>query len=378
MTKLVSANTVYVFIFLALFPFGQLIRIGIVHPVDVVAGLAAVYTLYARLPVPSFFKYIKNFLLVACFSWIVGLFMFQQVPVLYGLLYLVRLTAYAFFLIYVWNFVKTQKANPLLLNSLLAVSVISAVLGWIQFAVFPDIKPLFIWGWDMHLYRLVGTFFDPGYLGLIIVFGLIVSMYRYIDTRSKKHLVIITFLLVSLAFTYSRASYLAFVVALSVIAIQKHVIKQALVLLLSLVLLILVLPTARNHSVELFRSFSAVARVENYKSTVQIFQKSPLFGVGYDNLCIAYQKYIGYQKLSSHACSGSDSSLLFILATTGVAGLMVLLHGASQVYLGLKRSSNSVILTTCLASLVVHSLFSNSLVYPWILGWMAILLALSV
>jgi O-antigen ligase len=121
-----------------------------------------------------------------------------------------------------------------------------------------------------------------------------------------------------------------------------------------------------------------IARIDNYKRTIQIFKISPVFGVGYDNICLAKAKLDGSVNFFYHDCSGSDSSLLLILATTGVIGIMVFCFSAYKIVKSLKRNSYSVILSSSFAALLVHSLFSNSLFYPWILGYIVILLAISV
>ena len=69
-----------------------------------------------------------------------------------------------------------------------------------------------------------------------------------------KNILIIIFLIVSLAFTYSRSSYIAFFVGLLVTAYQKKFLKMALLLSACFMLLIFLLPTARNHSIELTRT----------------------------------------------------------------------------------------------------------------------------
>ena len=377
-TKGLNCQNVFIFLFLAVFPFGQVIRIGNLQPLDLIVGLAALYTVVKKLAPPKAYRYLGAFLLFALSSWIVSVFIFRQAEVLYGLLYLTRLTAYYFFGIYVWNFAKKWKdGKNLLTDSLLAVSVVSAILGWIQFFTVPDIKPFFSAGWDMHLFRLVGTFLDPTFLGLVIVFGLLASLVRLLETKSKKNLATFLFLLVSLAFTYSRASYLALLAGLIVIALHKNILKKIMIFVVILTPLLLLLPTSRNHSIELFRTFSAVAKIENYKTTLQIFSESPIFGVGYNNMCIAYQKYIGAQPFTSHACSGSDSSLLFILTTTGIAGFMAFVSSIGKIIKSLQKSFYLILLTSASAALLVHSLFSNSMFYPWIMGYMVILLTLN-
>jgi len=142
--------------------------------------------------------------------------------------------------------------------------------------------------------------------------------------------------------------------------------------------LLFLLPTSKNHSIELFRQFSALARIEDYKITLRIFSKSPVFGVGYNNMCIAYQKYIGVQPFSSHHCSGSDSSLLLVLTTTGIAGFIVFVYAIYNIAVFLKRDSRFQILASGFVALLVHSLFSNSMFYSWIMGYLIILLAITV
>lgn len=375
-TERLNLNNIFAFLFLAIFPFGQILRIGILQPIDIVVGIAAAYSIVKKLEVPEFFKHLRLFLLIAGISWIFSIFLFHQVTVLYGLLYLIRLVAYFYFGIFVWNFVKKNKNNgQLLLNSLLTLSVVSAILGWVQFFTFPDIKPFFVWGWDIHFLRLVGTFLDPTFLGLIIVFGLILSIYKCIDNWNLQNIFFTLFLLISLAFTYSRASYLSFIVAILTIIFFERRFKKLLILGIGLLLIAFALPTSRNHSIELFRTFSAIAKVENYQATLKIFSKSPVFGIGYDNVCIAYQKYIGAQDFSSHSCSGSDSSLLFILTTTGTVGLIIFIFSIWKIIKYLPRNRNFLILSSSFLALIVHSLFSNSMFYPWIMGWMVILLA---
>lgn len=361
--KRLTLQNIFIFLFLVIFPFGQIIRIQILHPLDIIAILGGSVALVLRYKKPIIFKFLENFLVVLIFGWIFSFFIFDSSGVLYGLLYLLRLAAYFYFFLYVYNFVhKSVQNKNLVVDSLLVVALVSALFGWIQFFWIPDIKPFFTYGWDEHLFRLVGTFFDPSYLGMIIVFGLMLAIER------KKKLAVI-FLFLSLAFTYSRASYLAFLVGAGYLAFVSGKLTKWFLTFAALVVVVMALPTSKNHSIEFTRTFSAVARIENYKTTLEIFKKSPIFGVGYNNLCLAYNKYVGYQSVSSHACSGSDSSIVFLLATSGLAGLFSFLLIVRVMW----RFTKSRLLKSSLLALFVHSLFSNSVFYPWILSFVLIL-----
>ncbi len=365
-TKRLTLQNIFIFLFFAIFPFGQIIRVGVLHPLDTVAFIGGFIALALNYKKPALFKFLENFLVVLFFGWIFSFFIFESTEILYGFLYLLRLAAYFYFFLYIYNFVKkSDKNKQLVLNSLLLISVVSAFFGWIQFFWVPDIKPFFTYGWDEHLFRLVGTFLDPTYLGLIIVFGLLLAIDKKIKT-------LFIFLFVSLAFTYSRASYLAFLAGAGYLAFASGKLGRWVLILASLIIIVLALPTSKNHSIEITRMFSVVARVENYKTTLGIFKESPIFGVGFNNLCLAYNRFVGYQSVSSHACSGSDSSILFLLATGGIAGLFSFLLIARVTW----RFTKSKVFRSVLVALIVHSLFSNSLFYPWILSFVLVLLAM--
>ena len=374
-SKKLNSDNIFIFLFLVLFPFGQIIRIGLLQPVDVVAGLGALFAIIGRYKEPAIFKHFKTFIFIAAFSWFFSVFFFRQIEVLYGLLYLIRLLAYFYFFIYVWNFAGQSKSNKnFLIGSLLMVSLVSAAFGWIQYFSFPTIKPFTVWGWDDHLFRLVGTFLDPGFLGIIIVFGLLTAIYLFFEKENKLYLAMALFLLVSLAFTYSRASYLAFFAGLFVAFSYFKKLKFFVSAVAVFMALIFVLPTSGNTILKITREFSVLARIDNYRETAVIFKTSPLFGVGYDNLCLARSKQIGYVNLNSHSCSGSDASLLFILATTGVSGLIVFVRLMLAIF---KSAGKTVIISSTLTALLVHSLFTNSFFYPWVLGYLAILFSLN-
>lgn len=358
--KRLSKENIFIFLFLLAFPFGQIIKVGNLNPIDAVVFFGAITAVVSGYKRPHIFTYFNNFIFVALATWIFSFFVFYSSSVIYGLFYLARLASYFYFLLYLLNFVSLNpKHKGILKNSLLAVSVTSAIFGWIQFFWIPDIKPFFTYGWDEHLFRLVGTFLDPTFLGLIIVLGLLIAF-------SKKKRLISLFLFVSLAFTYSRASYLALFVGLAYLAFVKKRILTFAVPFIALIIIALALPTSKNHSIEFFRTFSAIARVENYKTTLEIIKKSPIFGIGYNNMCLAYNKFVGYQSLSSHACSGSDSSVLLITATMGLSGLFSFLTLANILWKNLEDLTAKAMMI----SLATHSLFSNSLFYPWVLGFL--------
>jgi len=372
-------TSLIIFLALAIFSFGQIIKIGFLQPIDIVVGVGALWAILKKMSKPIYFRFVNLLLAVLIFSFIASIPIFASQNLIYGFLYLLRLAAYLYFYVLVWNFVRENNENrKVLLKSLLALSTISAIFGWIQYVFYPNIKAFTIWGWDDHYLRLTGTFLDPTFLGLIIAFGIFVSLYYYANTKKKYYILMILFLIISLAFTYSRASYLALFGGLLIYGITyKNYLKNILILVCGFMLLMLILPTSNNHILSFTRVFSAMNRIQNYKNTLLVFQKYPLFGVGYNNFCLGTQQIIGEGQFVSHACSGSDSSLLLILATTGVFGFVVFLYCLKNVFVSIRHSAYYILLATCSVALAVHSFFSNSLFYPWAMLYIVILFAVA-
>lgn len=373
--KKIGFDNIFIILFFIVFPFGQIIRIGVIHPLDVIVAMGALVSIVYRYQKPEVLKKINLFLFIASFSWLLSLLVFKSPEVFYGLLYLVRLWIYFYFAVYVWHFSQKEHQNKqFLIQSLLLVTVVSGFFGWLQYFWFPNLGSFLEWGWDEHYLRLTGTFLDPTFLGIILVLGLIISLNRFIETGLKKYeyLYIFIFLTISLLFTYSRASYLAFFAGLLYIAFRKGLMSKIVYIIFAFAFIVLLLPTSQNNVLKFTRQFSVLQRIENYKETIQIFKTSPVFGVGYNNICLAKSEKSGYFNYKSHACSGSDSSLLFVLATTGVLGIIVFLYP----FLLLLNSKNStLLLESSFLSLFVHSMFSNSIFYSWVLGYMIVLIS---
>ena len=371
-------QAIILFIFLALFPFGQLLKTT-VHPIDLVAGLAFLYTIIFSVKKPKFIFVLGNFLIAALFSLLFSLSIFRTGQLIAGILYLIRLTFYIYFILFVYDYVRKSKVKKeLVFNGLIAVSFFSALFGWVQYFWFPDFRPFTVFGWDDHLNRLIGTFLDPGFTSIVIVFGTIASLYKYFSTKKRNLLYLLLFFIVSLALTYSRAGYISFIAGAFYLAVTEKKMKQIFLILTVFIFVISVLPRTAGEGVKLERTASTYARLLNYSQTIKIFQKSPVFGIGFNNICQAKSAFFEIDDRQSHSCSGSDSSLLLILATTGAVGFIIFLWCLSSLYnlISSKSMYGKVLLSSSLA-LFIHSLFVNSLFYPWVMGWLAILLAVS-
>ena len=371
-------QTIILFIFLVIFPFGQLLKMFF-QPIDLIVGLAFLYTIIFSLRTPKAVAVLRNFLLAAAFSLLFSFSFFKAGSLFIGFLYLLRLTFYAYFVLFVFNFTKGSEIKKnLLVNGLIAVSFFSAVFGWIQYFWFPDFRPFTVFGWDDHLYRLIGTFLDPGFTSIVVVFGIIAVLYKYFSTKNKKLVWLIAFLLFSLAFTYSRAGYLSFIAGALYLGFSEKKMKRIILILAAFIFIVLALPRTAGEGVKLERTASTNARLLNYAQTIKIIRKSPVFGIGFNNLCLAKETFLMNQEKDFHSCSGSDSSLLLILATTGIIGFIIFLWCIRSLFRLIKPGSlYGKILMSSSVALFIHSLFINSLFCPWVMGWLAILLAVS-
>ncbi|MFC1622168.1 O-antigen ligase family protein, partial [Patescibacteria group bacterium] len=110
---------------------------------------------------------------------------------------------------------------------------------------------------------------------------------------------------------------------------------------------------------------SASFRLISWKNTWEIAKDNLLFGVGFNAFKFAQEEhgFLTPDSARKYSATGSDSSLLLVLATTGILGLSVFLFGMFYPVFA-KRSLFLLIVTM---SLFLESQFINSLFFPQIL-----------
>lgn len=330
---------ILIYLLFFILPFGQLERLpGLpVYLHDLVILLLIILN-FKFLPLS---RPIQLFAAACLLSLIVNLFRFRFPDLLFSSLYLARWLAYACLLpIYQHN---KLNLKPLLKYLCLAL----AILGLLQYLVIPDTRFLASLNWDDHYYRLISTVFDPNYLGLIFVLGLILFNLQILPSL---------ILLIALLLTYSRSSYLSLAAVIFFLVVFKKKFKYLWLILIFA--LLPVLPRPGGEGVKLERVFSINQRLANYREGLQLIKVSPVFGLGFNTLRYYRQDFV------SHAASGLDSSLLFVLATTGVIGLLAYLNWVKNLW------QTSLLVKLSLVAILVHSLFQNSLFYPLIMIWL--------
>jgi len=374
-----------IFLYLILFPFGQILRRELsfgnllltLQPIDLIAGIALLSFLFNRKE-NVFYKIFSPFFVVLIFSFIFSFSFFSFSEIIPGAFYLLRLFAYFSLFSLTYNLVQKDKVfKETLFKSLILVVIAVSLFGWFQYFFYPDLRILYYLGWDDHLFRLIGTFLDPGFTSIIVVFGFLASFSRYIDKKEKIYAFLSIFFLITLGFTYSRAGFLALIFGLAILLKEVGRKKLFLGLTAFFVLVVFFLPRPSSEGVKLERINSVLGRVRDYKETLLVWQKSPIFGVGYNNICQAKYKFLSERNLESHSCNGADSSLFFLLSTTGIVGTIAFLFSLTALIPWIERSYYGNALKSSLAALLVHSQFVNSLFYPWVMGWIFLLSAIS-
>lgn len=388
----------FLFLYFLVHPFGQLTRFQLnlaemnLYLTDILTAFLVVLWFGVHLVLrksflwPPLTRQVLLFSLIACLSLLVNsLLHLEGRERVVAWLYLVRWIFYTGF-----YFVAFDLANSLanfkmeVKNVLLGVGLLLAFFGLIQYFFLPDTRFLESFGWDPHYYRLISTFFDPGYTGIILALSMILLFTFYFsskDKREKKIYVVCGLIVyIALALTYSRASYLAYLVGLTSVAYvlrKPRFLAGAVILFL---ITIFLLPRPGGEGVRLERESTARFRVINWQQTFQISKDNWLLGVGFNAYRYSQRDY-SFLPLAnwraSHAGGGADSSLLFVFATTGILGLLAYLWFWGKALFTSYRYGQLLVLATILA-LGVHSFFVNSLFYPWVMSWYWVVLGVEV
>ena len=401
------------YLLLITIPLGQLGRLpvaggsvnlylpDVLIPAIIFVWLGYALAIRKKLDLPPLSNFIFLFGFVALISLINGKRFIGMGEFIVSSMYLVRWLLYAGLYFVVYDLVQqvknsTPKQSKLatgqefkIQNLLIFSGVVLALAGFVQLVVLPDFTTLDpSLGWDPHKNRLASTFFDPNFSGAYLVLTLVLLfsevLYRGIKGVKGINLgmaVVIVF--VALILTFSRSAWLAFAVSMGVLGVlkSKKLLVLALVAFLAAYALVPRVQTRIAGGVD--PDDSARARIVSWKDTFEIVRDKPLMGVGFNTFRYAQERYGLFDfrdPLGGRAGAGSDSSLLLVLATTGVVGLACfLLLGFKALWPVWVGGSNPVSLAVLagFSGLLAGSNFINSLFYPWIMVWMWTMLALA-
>ena len=372
------------------FPLGQLSKIPLeitnlniyLHDLVIISFVCVFFakqiTEKKQIVISKLSRIVFLFIAIATFSLLINILRWGIENSFLGLLYLIRWAVYFLFYLSLKNTLLSERHLKTSVKKLMICSSIIAVtLGIGQYFFYPDLRFLKYFSWDPHYYRLTSTWIDSGFSGMLYLLFLVFSYEYYRKaTLSFRKIIIPALIYLALALTYSRSSYLALLFSSIIYSLKERTVKYFLFISIILIATIGLLPRQNTVSTQLEREDTIYARVESWKNSIKIASDSPIVGVGFNNYRQAINRLIPNDKINptSHSASGADSSLLFVLATTGIFGLIFYL---AFIFRSLAENNKNVLLTTSIAALLIHSIFNNSLFYSWIMIWWWVLLALT-
>lgn len=334
------------------------------------------FSSFRRQALGSYVRLFMPFILIAWVSLLVSLTRFSLSDIGMASLYLLRFIIYSLLTVVVAYSPGVKKFS---IVGLWIGGVMMAIFGLFQYFLYPNLRNLSYLGWDPHEFRVFSTLLDPNFTGIILVLTLILSRYIYLKKYFENKIVIIssglTFL--TLLLTYSRGSYIAFILSLLVVGIHLKNWKQIILITIVFFSAVFVLPKPGGEGVDLTRTISIYSRFEDNKEAWKIFTKSPILGVGFDTLRYARgenQLTVGTQDVS-HSGAGFHNSWLFILTTTGIVGLLAYVWIWEEVFHFFSGTEPLLkeLLMISTTAVFVHSFFDNSLFYPFVMVWMWVL-----
>ena len=317
------------------------------------------------------FKAFGLFILVAFASWFFSPIRLSQTDKIISLLYLVRFMVY--FHIYPLVLIALDRQyleRQFLVRIISLFGILLVIAGWLQYFLYPDLRNLYYLGWDPHYRRIFSTVLDPNYFGLILV---VLFLFRLSNPSILREIIYKMAFLITLAFTYSRSSYLAATVGAGYWAFRSGRFLKYFIAATVLTLTLFLLPRPGGVGVELERLFSIRERIANWQSAMSIVKNKPFLGVGFNTLRFNFRnsQYLREDWLTSHSAAGIDNSFLFVAASSGLLGLAVYLVFLTALFLRLDATGKSLMIAAA-----VHSLFLNSLFFTYFLVWFYLLLGM--
>ena len=258
------------FTYLVLFPFGQLTKIPLnfigpevnLYMTDIVLlllllawGIWRFGLKKKKYQLPPLALPIFLFFAISLLSLGLASPLLSNREVIVSGLYLIRWLIYAGLYFVIFDTKKTlfKKSNPL--SFLVIIGVAIAFFGFVQYFLYPNLKALEVLEWDPHYYRLVSTFLDPGFTGLVLVLTLIILINLLFKKRNNRWLILATVVVyAALILTHSRSSYLAFLVAMGIISWLRKNAKLFVIALTILLLSLAILPQPKGEGGKLART----------------------------------------------------------------------------------------------------------------------------
>lgn len=329
------------------------------------AGLVYRLRISKKLYLPKIYLLLSGFCVLAFISIILNPLSLADDEMTQSAGYLIRLVGYLLSGIVIFNLNSADSESSFWRKFLVWSAVFVSVAGFIQLLVLPDLETLSpMLGWDPHKNRLVSTFFDPNFVSGFIVIALFVVF----DQKFFLKPAVIGILLSALLLTFSRSGWAMFGISVLVYGLLKDRRLVTLAALLAFSAYFFVPRVQTRLSGTTDPADSAKYRLISWANAIKIYKEHPVFGVGYNSYKFAQLQSgtLTVDEAGARSASGADSTLLLVLATTGLVGFTVFVSALIGLSLWLWKNI-FVAELAILAGVLVHSLFVNSLVYPQIM-----------
>lgn len=282
------------------------------------------------------------------------------------LLYVVRLCVY---ILSAWSLSRSLPKSET--SSLIIVlGLVYQIIAVFLYLLYPDMRFLWVYGWDEHYYRLIGTLFDPGFTGMLAVLTLLAIWMRPFSSKIFVWGASL-FLISTCILTYSRASYLALLIAGMHLLIWDK--KNRLQIFLSgavlLVALVVLAPKPGGEGVDLLRTTSVTARLRIMTRSFQ--------AVNFPTVVLGTGLFSRFPQELSDAQPATtayfpDNIVMLIFIQTGLPGALawgvVLFRYLRALW---KKNPTRAI---ALSAVIAHAQFNNTLLQPFILLYVLFIL----
>ena len=339
---------------------------------------------------------LKSFIGNKLFLWIVVytaacfLSLFPAVDKAIVITELIRFWTYIFMLFVIFTFVDSQKEISNIVKLTMLSVFIAGLIGLLQYALgdntFPNPEMIGSAG------RVYATFVNPNFWGAFI--NLLIFPALILAVRKVKHYkyiyIFIFTVFVNLILTYTRGSWLGFVIGLLLFIILFN--KKLLIPILVIAPVSLFITGIRSRVFSIFdtNSWTIIERFKLWETGYLMFKEHPVLGVGNGNYLRRYSDYINkYSELSL----GRDeyavhNTYIKVMAETGIIGIipfiMVIIYFIKEIYHVFKKPADSLAKDISLAfmcSIVSYLIqnISNEMffvpqvhVFYWIIGALVI------
>lgn len=300
--------------------------------------------------------------------WLTGFISVIVSGIFGGGLYLLRYLIYSSSLILGFYLIKSKVASvSRIIDVSLIVGLFLSGIGFLQLIFYPNLDALVAFGYDPHQGRLVSSFLDPNFIGAFLNIFVILSLYNFQKNHLRKYLVFSGIFILAVVLTFSRSAYLMLAVEILIYGLKSYKKLVAILVVLFLVLFLLFPKFNQRIVGGLTLDASATERIQSWNNGLILFRENPVTGVGFDNLRYQFERHDLLKVFSEnggHSGAGVDSSLVFVLATEGILGLLSFLIFWFFLFRESRSSDFWLPFLAIFLGLTVDSQFINSLFYP--------------